>query len=114
MNDKPSPPQEDAVPRKMTLLGQKTASERAVRTLRKNWTMPGAAPTLSVAPPTEPPVAPQTREAQADTRDEPVEQAIETLDPSSASDKKNKKDKKKKSKKKKNKDKKSKGKKVAK
>ena len=109
MNDKPPPTQEDAVPRKMSLLGHKTASERAVRTLRKNWTMPGSVPAL----PAEPPVETLTGEAQPDTLDIAIEQAVEVSDTPSPPEKK-KKDKKKKSKKKKNKDKKPKGKKGAK
>lgn len=117
MNDKPPPQQEDAVPRKMSLLGQKTASERAARTLRKNWTMPGATPALPLEPSVEPQavVVPDTPpDTPPNTQDEPNGRAVEATDTSSAADIKKKKDKKKKSKKKKNKDKKSKGKKAAK
>jgi len=104
MNDKPTPTNEGAVPRKMSLLGRKTATERAVRTLRKNWTMPGVAPALSAEPQvvelqSAPPVEERVRDEQTQT---PVVKAAK---------------KKKKSKKKKSKiakDKKSKGKKDAK
>jgi|GEM_PF-1865878 len=102
MNDEPTPTDEDVAPRKMSLLGPKTAAERAQRTLRKNWTMPGLAPTLPAAPvePAEPeePAAPDVQVEEA--ADTPV--ALPSFG-------KKKKDKKKKSKKKKNKDKKSQG-----
>jgi len=114
MNDKPSPQQEDVVPRKMSLLGHKTASERAVRTLRKNWTIPGVTPALPLKPSVEPQVVVAQPDTPPNTPEEPNGRAIEATDTSAAAEKKKNKDKKKKSKKKKNKDKKSKGKKAAK
>ncbi|HEY9081597.1 hypothetical protein [Magnetovibrio sp.] len=125
MNEKPNSGTEELVPRKMSLLGPKTAAERAARTLRKNWTMPSAA-TITPAPqPAEPetvalppePTAVEVTPSEVQVLDEPTTsqpEVAETL----PTDKKSKKDKKKKSKKKKTKDKqkskKSKGKKDAK